>query len=109
MCIIFVDRNKLMTLTAVNVTDKTPWYDSGLAPCPIQAPEAFENNLRNSKDLRSPARNGSIYKEMTNATNNKFWNGIGTSHSTLICPDEEENMIMCKQWRNWESKLKRSF
>lgn len=72
-----------MTITAVATKDSI-WYDTKLAPCPIQQPDKFELNLRHSTALRAPKRTTAIYKEMTNPANNNLWNGIGTSHAVEI-------------------------
>lgn len=83
MCVIFVDRNRLMTLTVTStVTADGIWYDTSLAPCPIQCPMQFQENLTKSRALR--ARTTPIYQEMTSPTKNNYWNGIGTSHVVEI-------------------------
>ncbi|KAL0631399.1 hypothetical protein Q9L58_009742 [Maublancomyces gigas] len=89
-----------MTITAIKPTTQSPeWYDINLAPCPIQNPTEFENNLRFASQLRNPKHNRPIYLEMINPSYNNLWNGIGTSHAVeivhqaLIHPESPTNTV----------------
>ncbi|RPA99266.1 hypothetical protein L873DRAFT_1843608 [Choiromyces venosus 120613-1] len=91
MCIVFLDRNKLMQASIILKYPTTTesslsiWYDTSLAPCPILSFPAFKNNLLLSKNQQT-LRNQSItvYTHMTDPKYNHLWNGIGTSHAVEI-------------------------
>ncbi|KAF3914304.1 hypothetical protein ABW21_db0207183 [Orbilia brochopaga] len=59
------------------------WIDDKLGPCPIQEPTAFEENILAQKHLFLSIKR-CIFKELTMAARNEFWNGIGTSHANDI-------------------------
>jgi len=89
ICIVLVDRNKLMQITCIPSYPATstsaplnPWYDTTLAPCPIMDFSAFKTNLTHpqyQQDLRLPRKTNAIYFEIVQSKNNNLWNGIGTS------------------------------
>ncbi|RPA91223.1 hypothetical protein L873DRAFT_1848395 [Choiromyces venosus 120613-1] len=91
MCIVFLDRNKLMQASIILKYPTTTesslsiWYDTSLVPCPILSFPAFKNNLLLSKNQQT-LRNHSItvYTHMTDPKYNHLWNGIGTSHAVEI-------------------------
>ena len=90
MCIVFVDRNKLMQASIIPKYPTTThsmgiWYDTSLAPCPILSFPAFKANLLLSKNQQF-LRHQSIpvYTSLTDPKFNYLWNGIGTSHVVEI-------------------------
>lgn len=108
MCIVLVDKNKLIQITSIptypTVSSTPPklWYDTTLAPCPIMDFSAFQKNLtlsQHQEALRHPRKSNSIYFEIAESKNNNLWNGIGTSHAVeilhLACihPEEKPNKI----------------
>jgi hypothetical protein len=70
MCLAFVDKNKLMQVTAIQTTISIPWYNTRLAPCPLLYYSSFKQNLLNpsiQQSLRHPRKTGGIYSEITDA------------------------------------------
>lgn len=89
-----------MTITAIKRTTQSPkWYDTTLAPCPIQNRSGFEFNLRLAAELRNPKRIGSVCLEIINSARDDLWNGIGTSleveifHLASIHSETTTNMV----------------
>ena len=112
MCIVFLDRNKLMQASIIPKYPTTTesmgiWYDTSLAPCPIVNFPAFKVNLLllptqhifRHQEIR-------IYTHLTDPKFNNWWNGIGTSHAVEILnlagihPEEQ----MKEVWRTHLSR-----
>ena len=111
MCIVFLDRNRLMQASIISKYPTTTqamgiWYDTSLAPCPILSFPAFKANL-----LLLPTQyilrhqQIPVYTHLTDPKFNNLWNGIGTSHAVEILhlagihPEEKMRDI----WRTYDS------
>lgn len=92
MCIVFLDRNRLMQASIIPKYPTTTesmgvWYDTTLAPCPILNFPAFRANLllpQNQEALRDQSQSTTVYTHLTDTKYNHLWNGIGTSHAVEI-------------------------
>jgi len=90
MCIVFLDRNRLMQASIVPKYPTTTesmgiWYDTTLAPCPILSFPAFKANLLHHQTQQVLRHQQiAVYIHLTDPKFNHVWNGIGTSHAVEI-------------------------
>jgi hypothetical protein len=103
MCLIILDKNKLMTISVVQ-PENNIWYSKQWGPCPIQEMESFKDNLlKGSGIVELRKRVKPIYLEMTSSDRKHLWNGVGTSHAAEILhlarihPEHPTNEIFQKK------------